>query len=63
LQRFPFTMHDFDLLCAIGSGTCGEVSKMKHKPTGRVLAVKVSSRNMLLEYIFDCVPICILINF
>ncbi|CAB4008133.1 dual specificity mitogen-activated kinase kinase 7 isoform X2, partial [Paramuricea clavata] len=38
--RFPFTMNDFDLLCAIGSGTCGEVSKMKHKPTGRVLAVK-----------------------
>lgn len=35
-------MSDFDLLCAIGSGTCGEVSKMKHKPTGKVLAVKVS---------------------
>ena len=35
-------MNDFDLICAIGSGTCGEVSKMKHKPTGRVLAVKVS---------------------
>jgi mitogen-activated protein kinase kinase 7 len=35
-------MNDFDLICAIGNGTCGEVSKMKHKPTGRVLAVKVS---------------------
>ena len=35
-------MNDFQLICVIGSGTCGEVSKMKHKPTGRVLAVKVS---------------------
>ena len=35
-------MEDFDLICAIGSGTCGEVSKMKHKPSGRVFAVKVS---------------------
>ena len=34
-------MNDFDLMCVIGSGTCGEVSKMRHKPTGRVLAVKV----------------------
>ena len=36
-------MNDFELICAIGSGTCGEVSKMKHKPTGKVLAVKVSA--------------------
>lgn len=38
--RYSFTMDDFDLISVIGSGTCGEVSKMKHKPTGRVLAVK-----------------------
>ena len=42
LQRYSFTMDDFDLMCVIGSGTCGEVSKMKHKPTGKVFAVKVS---------------------
>ncbi|XP_046844085.1 dual specificity mitogen-activated protein kinase kinase 7-like [Xenia sp. Carnegie-2017] len=39
-KRYSFTMNDFQLICVIGSGTCGEVSKMKHKPTGRVLAVK-----------------------
>ena len=42
-------MEDFDLICAIGSGTCGEVSKMKHRPSGRVFAVKVSE-NMMLPY-------------
>ena len=35
-------MDDFDLISVIGSGTCGEVSKMKHNPTGKILAVKVS---------------------
>ncbi len=50
-------MNDFDLVCAIGSGTCGEVSKMKHKPTGRVLAVKVSDdKNITLMYFLFCSP-------
>lgn len=44
-------MNDFDLLCAIGSGTCGEVSKMKHKPTGRVLAVKVSKNKIFYSMV------------
>ena len=45
-------MEDFDLICAIGSGTCGEVSKMKHIPSGRVFAVKVSENIMLPYCIF-----------
>ena len=42
VQKYSFTMDDFDLISVIGSGTCGEVSKMKHNPTGKILAVKVS---------------------
>ena len=32
---------DFDNEGQIGSGTCGQVYKMRYRPTGHVMAVKV----------------------
>ena len=40
-QSVHFTIHDLEVVEEIGSGTCGQVCKMKHKNTGDVLAVKV----------------------
>ena len=42
-QSFSFTIDDLETLEEIGSGTCGQVCKMKHKRTGDVMAVKVIS--------------------
>ena len=41
-QSFDFTIDDLESVQEIGSGTCGQVCKMKHKQTGHVLAVKAS---------------------
>lgn len=34
-------MDDLSPICELGSGTCGHVIKMRHNPTGYVMAVKV----------------------
>lgn len=35
-------MDDLTTICELGSGTCGQVYKMKHNQTGYMMAVKVS---------------------
>lgn len=35
-------MEDLSPVCELGSGTCGNVIKMKHNPTGYMMAVKVN---------------------
>ena len=47
-QSFGFTIDDLETIEEIGSGTCGQVCKMKHKQTGDVMAVKVQT--------IDCFP-------
>ena len=47
-QSFGFTIDDLVTIEEIGSGTCGQVCKMKHKQTGDVMAVKVQT--------IDCFP-------
>lgn len=42
-QSFGFTIDDLEAIEEIGSGTCGQVCKMKHKQTGDVMAVKVQT--------------------
>lgn len=40
-QKYNFSINDLETVEEIGSGTCGQVCKMKHKETGTVVAVKV----------------------
>ncbi|XP_078354994.1 dual specificity mitogen-activated protein kinase kinase 2-like [Oculina patagonica] len=40
-KSFDFTIDDLETVEEIGSGTCGQVCKMRHKQSGHVLAVKV----------------------
>ena len=42
-QNFDFNIDDLETVEEIGSGTCGQVCKMRHKQTGNVMAVKVLS--------------------
>jgi len=58
-QSFGFTIDDLESVQEIGSGTCGQVCKMKHKQTGHVLAVKASlTQNCFvpdkLHFTFGC---------
>lgn len=40
-------MKDLEQLGELGTGTCGHVVKMKHKPSNKVIAVKVISSSFL----------------
>lgn len=44
-----FTIDDLDIVEEIGSGTCGQVCKMKHRQTGDVMAVKKMRRSQNKE--------------
>lgn len=48
-KSFSFTIDDLETLEEIGSGTCGQVCKMKHKRTGDVMAVKKMRRSQNKE--------------
>lgn len=39
------SIKDMEVLEELGNGTCGHVVKMRHKPTGEVIAVKVKIYN------------------
>ncbi|XP_054728627.1 dual specificity mitogen-activated protein kinase kinase hemipterous-like [Anastrepha obliqua] len=39
-QKYPSKMSDLEHLSDLGNGTSGNVVKMRHKPTGTILAVK-----------------------
>ncbi len=43
LQRYPAEVADLISEGEIGSGTCGQVFKVRFKKTGNVIAVKVGS--------------------
>ena len=44
---------DFENMGQIGSGTCGQVYKMQYRPTGHIVAVKVSTA-ALVDFFSDC---------
>lgn len=44
-QRYQTEMKDLEHLGELGNGTCGHVVKMKHKPSGVVIAVKQMRRS------------------
>lgn len=48
-KSVDFTINDLEIIEEIGSGTCGQVCKMKHKTTGDVLAVKKMRRSQNKE--------------
>lgn len=35
-------MEDLEFICDLGFGSCGQVTEMKHKESGTIVAVKVS---------------------
>lgn len=41
-MQYQTEISDMEHLGELGSGTCGQVVKMKHKPSGKIIAVKVS---------------------
>lgn len=41
-QRYQAEINDLENLGEMGSGTCGQVWKMRFRKTGHVIAVKVS---------------------
>ena len=43
LQRTPVDINDLESLGELGHGTCGHVVKMRHRSTGHLMAVKVST--------------------
>lgn len=43
-QRIPTKLDDLELIGDLGNGTCGHVVKMRHKPSGQILAVKQMRR-------------------
>jgi hypothetical protein len=40
-QEYKISEQDFEILGELGAGSSGTVAKMSHKPTNRVIAVKV----------------------
>lgn len=42
-QRYQAEINDLENLGEMGSGTCGQVWKMRFRKTGHVIAVKVST--------------------
>ena len=59
LQRTPVDINDLESLGELGHGTCGHVVKMRHRSTGHLMAVKVST--LLFLYIL-CRTIIVLIS-
>ena len=48
LQQFEVKQGDIEILGKIGNGISGEVFRMKFKPTGAIMAAKVSTALILL---------------
>ena len=48
-DRIKTSMNDFVEICELGSGTCGQVKKMKHKQTDLLIAVKQMSISGVAE--------------
>lgn len=44
---YETNVHDLVHLSELGNGTSGQVNKMMHKPSGAIIAVKVSSAGQL----------------
>jgi hypothetical protein len=42
LQKYQADINELEALGDLGHGTCGQVVKMAHKPTGHLMAVKVN---------------------
>lgn len=42
-ENFETNVNDLEYLSELGNGTSGHVVKMRHKPTGQIIAVKVSN--------------------
>lgn len=51
-QRYPAEVTDLISEGEIGSGTCGQVFKVRFKKTGHVIAVKVRTLLVLAEEAF-----------
>ena len=47
-QQFELKQGDIEILGKIGNGISGEVFRMKFKPTGAIMAAKVSTAPFLL---------------
>ena len=47
IKRIKTNMDDLTAISELGSGTCGQVYKMVHNPTGYVMAVKVIKNSTL----------------
>ena len=41
-QKFNCDADDLESLCTLGRGAYGIVEKMRHRPSGKIMAVKVS---------------------
>jgi mitogen-activated protein kinase kinase 7 len=41
-ENFETNVNDLEYLSELGNGTSGHVVKMRHKPSGAIIAVKVS---------------------
>ena len=52
-QRTPVDINDLESLGELGHGTCGQVIKMRHRPSGHLMAVKVCSLRLKYETQMD----------
>lgn len=43
---------DMEDLEELGNGTCGHVVKMRHKPSGNIIAVKVKYDQKLYDFVY-----------
>ena len=48
-QKYLLTEKDIENLGRIGNGITGEVFKIRHKPTNKVMAAKVSKQSLSLH--------------
>lgn len=53
--EYRATLDDLENICPMGSGSSGHVDKMRYKPTGHIMAVKVCFSYLNILYIIDCV--------
>lgn len=44
-RRYPCTENDLEYIEELGAGSCGQVAKYRHKPTGNIVAVKQMRRS------------------
>ena len=49
-QRYKASPEDLQHVGELGTGSCGHVVKMVHKPSGKVLAVKVSAGRAAFQF-------------